>query len=530
MSTVEERYIKAYETFVGDCAKNGIDPATATVLDKDIKIGQYLVEYGENALEQFKKDVSKGEFNYNKMTARQKEIYSGLNYVKNTNERDKKLIEGVEQLMNGDTYKDFLKFNSRFHSYSFNNQLLIYVQKPDATYVAGLGKWKTDFEAAGINKGEKGIMISRPNIKEFKDAEKLKAYMEDPKHAVYFTANEKESLLSRLMNEGKVSIVTSFSYAYVWDVSQLHDKGDKPLKLDIPEIRKQIGADFKDYETVRDALIKVSEVPIRYVKDVEEDSHLMHAYGYYSPVTDSITVQAAGFQGKNEVRSEQDCIRTTIHEMAHSILHGEELRLQGIDSNDERISKSVKEIEAESVAFMVCDHLGIDSSCNSFGYLASYLPKDPGERYEVLEKSMKRINKCADTIIERLDKELTKETKEEPPYDKERIIELLNDMCYLFSENLEGIDISEAPDIYDKTNDGIEEAEDCIKLLESDNFPPADLLADKLGSISYTLSEVMDNTEPDFLECLDVDLNDILKQAENLASELSSPELDDLER
>lgn len=537
MNSVEERYVKAYEAFTNECAKNGIDVNTADIRDKDVKVGKYLVEYGEDALEQFKKDVSKGEFNYNKMSAGQKEIYSSLNYVKNTNERDKRLIEGVNQLMNGETYKDFLRFNAKFHTYSFNNALMIYVQKPDATYVAGLGKWKTDFEAAGINKGEKGIMISRPNIKEFKDVDKLKEYMDDPKHAPYFTSKEKEALIKRCTEQGKVSIVTSFSYAYVWDVSQLHDKDNQPLKLDIPEIRKQIGKDFDDFETVRNALVSISEVPIHYIKSADDDMKLLHAYGYYTPSSDSITVQDAGFKINNEIRSEQDCIRTTIHEMAHSMLHGEEMRVQGIDDSS-KLTKSQKEVEAESVAFMVCEHLGIDASCNSFGYLASYLPENAEQRYAALEQSLKKINKCADQIIEALDKELEKvktqdpkESKkvETPAYDVSALSDLLNDMQYLLSENLEGMDISEVPDLYTMANDGIDTVDDCLRLLKSEHLPPAELMAEKIEELSDAIREVTDNADRDFLYSLDVDLDDVLEKAEKMSKELNEFE-EEMER
>lgn len=533
MGAAEERYVKAYEDFANECAKNGNEVKGAEITDKDAKIGYYIVTFGENALEQYKADIQSGAFNYNKMNAQQKEVYSSLNYVKNTNERDKRLIEGVNKLMNGEDYADFLKFNAKFHNYSFNNKILIYMQKPDASYVAGLGKWKSDFGAASIAKGEKGIMISRPNLREFKDEDKLKEYMNDPKHAAFFTEKEKEAYLRQLSEQGKVSLITSFSYASVWDVSQMRDKEGNKLKLEVPEIRKQIGADYKDYETVKQALTNISEVPIEYVDTLEDDPKLRNAYGYYSPVTDTISVRNAGFKQEDEVRSEQDCIRTTIHEMAHSMLHGPEMRAQNISTSwDARISNSTKEIEAESVAFMVCDHLGIDSSCNTFGYLAKYLPDDPDKRYMVLDRSMKNINKCADAIIERLDKELEKlktvekpETEEEKaPYDAEQVKDLLKDLSYMISENLEGMDATEVPDLYDAANDGLEKIDELISQFEKEDYPEADDLSYALDEITNTMLEITENAEEDFLNELDVDIDELLKRSRELIVELDKEE------
>jgi hypothetical protein len=424
MNKIEEKYITEYETYL---AENGIDDSIAdggiaagesgqtTVstepvpTDKNLAIGYFLSNYGNAALEEYKKSITgKGKaFSYQKMTPEQKEIYSKLNYIRNSNEREQKLLDGVNKLMDGKEYEDFLKFNRKFHQYSFNNQLLIYMQKPDASYVAGYTKWKNDFQAGSINKGEKGIMISRPNIKEFTNVDKLTEYINA--HSRYFTEKERERLVTLCKESGKASFITSFSYVYVWDVSQLKDKEGNPLKMNIPSIREQINRGMEEgqlsFDTLKGMLASISPVEIKFVKDLEEDPHLERAYGYYSTTTDSISVRDAGCVQDGTIRSEQDCIRTTIHEIAHSILHAKEMKEQGVE-NSFMLDKSQKEIEAESVAYMVCDHLGIDSSCNSFGYLASYLPEDPEERYKKLEKSMNRINKCANVIIEKIDKEL----------------------------------------------------------------------------------------------------------------------------
>lgn len=542
---IEEKYKADFETFAKECFEKKIPVNKAKIKDKKVRIGMYLTNYGDKAFEIFKNDVSKMDqsgnlnFDYNKLTSEQKEIYTSLNYIQNTKERDRRLREGVERLMNGEEFRKFLEFNARFHTYSFNNTMLIYIQKPDATYVAGLGKWKKEFDAGGINKGEKGILISRPNIKEFDDEEKLKAYLSDPKHAMYFMDNEKANMLAKLQSEGKVTIVTSFSYTRVWDVSQIHDKDNQPLKLNIPNIRKQIGKDYADYEMVKQALNNISEVPIKYAKNVEEDGHLAAAYGYYSSTTDSITVRDAGFEDNGEVRSEQDCIHTVIHEMAHSILHGNEMRVQGIKSTKD-LPKSEKEIEAESVAFMVCDHLGIDASGNSFGYLASYLPNDPEDRYKQMEKSLKRVNQCADAIIEKLDKELEKLRITEKHYewingnavvdaaeDITKSISTLQTLTDIANDLLENVDRDEAPDIYEQIIDCVEDADAKVQFLKQGKFE-ADDIGQVLSNIIAVIEEDMEAADDFYVETLNDTYNydTVLKEAKELLNDFTRKDLE----
>lgn len=495
----EEKYVEAYEKYrIGH--PDNIRPDVKA--DKDIRAGYYITVYGANALEEFKKEIQGDKpFNYQKMNASEKELYSTLNYVKNSNEREKMLTEGVEKLMSSEEYQKFLEFNSHFHNYSFNNSLLIYIQKPDATRVAGFTKWKNEFGAGGINKGEKGIMVSRPNIKEFTDVDKLAEYLK--KHEKFFTKNEQERLLTQCRETGKTSLISSFQYVYVWDVSQLHDKEGNPLKLDEPVIRKQIGLDFdvpNDFHKLQDSLAMISPVSIRFVKNPDFDPSLERAYGYYSAVTDSISVRDKGYPDKNGERSEQDCIRTTIHEIAHSILHAKEMKEQGIEASS-MLDRSQKEVEAESVAYLVCNHLGIDSSCNSFGYLASYLPNDPEARYKALEKSINRINKCADTIIEKLDKELERQEKKEIQDKTTEGYPLSVDVA----ETLECFEnffnsIAEATDDHDaisNVNDALEAIDNAYELINNGD-PSADSLDELITSLK-TVSDIA-NEEAGYLD------------------------------
>ena len=547
--SIEERYIKAFEDFCKEQYAKGVKPESDEMgkalmkAEKDVRVGMYLSQYGANALTCFKNDVSKmdkngeSKFDYNKLNAVQKEIYSSLNYIQSTKDRDRRLKEGVEKLMNGEEYAKFLEFNSRFHHYSFNNQLLIFVQKPDATYVAGLGTWKKDFAAGGINQGEKGIAVSRPNVREFTEKDKLDAFLDDPKHAIYYTEQEKSRIRDKFDADGKVTLVTSFSFTYVWDVSQLHDKEGNRLKLNVPEIRKQIGKDFEDFAMVKEALTASSPVAITYCKDISEDSDLKHAYGYYRPSTDTITVRDAGFKDKDEVRSEQDCIKTIIHEIAHSMLHGKEMRVEGID-NTSLLDKSQKEVEAESVAFMVCDHLGIDSSCNSFGYLASYLPNDAEARYKALEKSMKRINDCAGTIIEKLDKELERIAEERKNMPKvieaENAAQLMDAISMIGSlqdivyDLMEGVDMDEELDLYDSLNDSAETLSDYLDKAKKGDID-LDMLAADLADVLYTIEEDVEAAEPDYVDTLNdnFDYDTVMEQAHSFCDE---HEMDEIER
>lgn len=271
-----------------------------------------------------------------------------------------KLEEGLLNLKNSDDFKKYLTCMSKFHSYSFNNTLLIMMQCPQATYVAGFNSWKNNFNRV-VKKGEKGIKILAPSpIKKMVETEKV------------------DSNGKKYMQEEEM-IIPCFKPVTVFDVSQTD--GDP-----IPELKGEELADsVLYYEDMKKALSEVSKVPIR------EDDIKDGAKGYFSPTEKEIVI--------NKGMGEAQTIKTLVHEIAHSILHdfNKETPL------DDRKDRNTKEVEAESVAFTVCKHFGIDTDDYSFGYILGW-SKDA--TLNEFKQSLQTIQKTASQLIGRIESEL----------------------------------------------------------------------------------------------------------------------------
>lgn len=262
----------------------------------------------------------------------------------------KKLEEGVKGIYEGDGYKAFLDVMSKFHTYSVNNCILIAMQKPEATQVAGFKSWQKNFKRS-VKKGEKAIKILAPIPHKFtkeienEDGEKVQ------KEIQYMT----------------------FRAISVFDISQT--EGDE-----LPSICKMLEGSVEGFQSLINKLESLSPVPVAY------EPISGGANGYYSHATNSIVVDAG--------LSEQQTIKTLIHEIAHSILHNK-------DSGDEKdADKNTKEVQAESVAYTVCNWLGLDTSEYSFGYVAGW---SAGREIKELTASMEVIRKTAGEIIEGLE-------------------------------------------------------------------------------------------------------------------------------
>lgn len=229
----------------------------------------------------------------------------------------KQLEEGVKQFFTSETYKDYLQTMSKFHNYSFNNVLLIALQRPGASLVAGYTTWKNLNRY--VLKGEKGIRILAPApIKREVEREVI-----DP-------------ITNRTVTETISRTLPLFKPTYVYDVSQTDGE---PLKL--PEILDLEGS-VDGYEILKNAAERISPVPVFYEKFDGE------AKGYFSPGDEKIVIQ-------NDL-SELQTVKTLLHEVTHSILHNKEKMKQ----EGPKDSKT-KEVEAESTAFTVCTHLGLDT-------------------------------------------------------------------------------------------------------------------------------------------------------------------------
>ena len=280
-----------------------------------------------------------------------------------------KLEQGLQDLFNSDSYCNYLRTMSKFHNYSFNNTLLIAMQKPDATLVAGYKAWQKNFERH-VNKGEKAIRILAPapyKIKEERD--KI-----DPV--------TQELLLDKDGNPQKEEVeitIPAFRAVSVFDVAQTDGKP-------IPELAaKELLSDVEGYQDMIRAVEAISPVPIE-LEEIAGDSK-----GYYDREAKRIAVQ--------ENMSESQTLKTMIHEVVHSKLHSKEVE------QDEQMKKdrNTKEVEAESIAYTVCQHFGIDTSDYSFGYIAGW---SSGRDTKELRSSMDTIRRTASELITGIEEQL----------------------------------------------------------------------------------------------------------------------------
>ena len=275
-----------------------------------------------------------------------------------------KLEQGIKELFESEKYKTYLNTMSKFHNYSFNNTMLIAMQKPDATLVAGFKAWQKNFDRH-VKKGEKGIRILAPapyKIKE--EQEKL-----DPVTG--------EIMLDKngmpITEEVEIKI-PAFRVVPVFDVSQTDGK-------ELPDIGvNELSGSVEDYEDFMQALTEVSPVPITY-EDIDGD-----AKGYFRTTDHRIAIQ--------EGMSQSQTVKTAIHEVAHAKLHDWE-RNQDIDAVLDK-DRNTKEVEAESVAYTVCQHFGIDTSDYSFGYIAGW---SSDRDMKELKSSLDTIRKTASELI-----------------------------------------------------------------------------------------------------------------------------------
>lgn len=281
-----------------------------------------------------------------------------------------RLEEGLKELFESEKYKSYLSTMSKFHNYSFNNTLLIAMQKPEATLVAGYKAWQKNF-GRHVNKGEKAIRILAPmpyKIKEERD--KL-----DP------VTGEMTFDENGMPQKEEVEVtIPAFRVVSVFDVSQTDGKP-------IPELEAQeLLSAVEGYENFVQALMNVAPVPIGF-EDIPGDSK-----GYFHTTENRIAVQ--------ENMSESQTLKTMVHETAHSMLHNKEIS-QDIDAPVK--DRNTKEVEAESIAYTVCQHFGIDTSDYSFGYIAGW---SSGKDMKELKSSLDTIRRTSSELIKGIEGQL----------------------------------------------------------------------------------------------------------------------------
>lgn len=286
-------------------------------------------------------------------------------------------------------YRNYLRTMSRFHNYSLNNQALIHLQRPDATFVAGYNRWRDKF-SRHVLRGEKGITIIAPTpYKKKIEQEKL-----DPDTKLPILDAD-----GKIVTEEKEIEIPMFRPVKVFDYAQTDGK---PLPERVASPVANLTGSVENYEAFMEALRRSSPVPVE-VKPLSADVD-----GYFSPKSQSITLR----EGMSEVQT----VSAAVHEIAHAKLHN-----YALQQPEERRHKSrnTEEVEAESISFMVCAYFGIETGANSFGYVATW---SKNAELPEFRASLDTIGKTANGIITDVEKhfaEVCKERGIELPKDTE---------------------------------------------------------------------------------------------------------------
>ena len=326
--------------------------------------------------------------------------------------------DGIKELFQSESYAQYLQTMSRFHHYSVNNQVLIHMQKPDATLVAGFNKWKNQF-GRNVIKGEHGIKIIAPTpFKKKIEQEKL-----DPDTQLPMLDAD-----GKIITEEKTIQIPMYKPVTVFDVSQTEGK---PL----PQLAHDLSGNVANYDVFMEALRRSSPVPI----SVEVMGGGMD--GYFDLEHQDIAIR----KGMSEVQT----VSAVIHEMAHALLHN---RAKDTEEKTPELSRSTEEVQAESISYAVCAYYGIATGDNSFGYIASW-SKD--KTLPELRESLEVISKTADGLINDIDRHYAEILKEreaeliaaEPAMAMERLYAV--DDRYLHVQRTDtGVDYT----IYDKAS------------------------------------------------------------------------------
>nr|WP_282917749.1 PBECR4 domain-containing protein [Streptococcus canis] len=288
--------------------------------------------------------------------------------AKNTAALNQHLQDGIKQYFNSDTYKQYLEGMAHFNNYSPRNIQLIMSQFPEASMVASFQEWRK--RNGSVKKGEKAIYIQAPVSVMKKD--------ENGKPILNPETGEKET-------------ITYFKPVPVFDIKQVSPQEGKELNLPkaMGTIPEQLDKDYYQnvYRSLRDISQNNNKVPIRFRELGQED-------GFYSPQTNEIVIK----KGMSYERT----LSTLIHEMAHSELHNKQSLTERFDG---KLTRSTKELQAESIAYVVSNHLGFDTSQESFPYLASWSREKDG--LANLTAQLEIVQEEAKSLMERIDQQLS---------------------------------------------------------------------------------------------------------------------------
>ena len=289
-----------------------------------------------------------------------------------------RLEQGIQELFESDRFKEYLRVMSKFHNYSFNNTLLIAMQKPDATLVAGYNSWKNLF-GRQVARGAKGIKVLAPSpYKIKKEIDKI-----DPKTQKPVTDKD-----GNPVKEETEITVPAFKVVSVFDVSQTEGKELPSIGVD------ELTVDVEQYADFFKAAELAAPVPVGFEK-IESG-----AKGYYSQTDKRIAI--------NEGMSELQNLKTLIHETAHAKLHDIDLNAPP-EKQADRPDRRTREVQAEGIAYAVCQHYGLDTSDYSFSYVAQW---SSGRELAELKASLETIRSTASELIKDIDKNFAELTKD----------------------------------------------------------------------------------------------------------------------
>ena len=344
---------------------------------------------------------------------------------------------GIQDLFQSDKFADYLRTMSRFHNYSYNNTILIHMQMPNATHVAGFNKWKNQF-GRHVKKGERGLTIIAPTPFK-KRVEEMKL---DPDTRAPVLDND-----GNIVMEEREIEIPLFRPVKVFDVSQTEGR---PL----PSLISPLTGDVQQYEAFMEALRRTSPVPVQF-KPLREGLD-----GFLSLEDQSITIR----EGMSQVQT----VCAAVHEITHAMLHNRERdQLTAAAGNTDTDKeppkpkdKNTREVEAESVSYTVCQYYGIETSANSLGYIATW-SKD--KTLPELKASLETISKTANILITSIDRhfqEICKErgidlTAQQPEQDAPDTVEQFAADLYDYMDQLHQTGILEHPFTQDPRDQSI---------------------------------------------------------------------------
>lgn len=303
--------------------------------------------------------------------------------VDHVKELTDKLEAGVKDIFNNPNYdngfdeenfKRYLEAVSKFHNYSYRNCMLIQMQNPEASLVAGYKAWEKEHERH-VKKGEHGIKILAPcPYKKMVEKNKL-----DPETNLPMRDENGDYI-----KEKSLETFQSYRQVTVFDVSQTEGK---ELARILSHFTREIGGDVENFEKMMKALEEVSPVKI------EHAPIYTGAHGYFYSSSDGSKIVV------NEGMSQVQDIKTAIHELAHAVLHDPTTGME----KDSELSRNAKEVQAESVAYVVCQHFGIDTGDYSFSYVGNW---STGKDLKELTASMDLIQKTASGLITSIEEKI----------------------------------------------------------------------------------------------------------------------------